>query len=698
MDPRSGPHPRRPHTPSMTDAIRAHLETMFGPGAAFREGQRQAIEAVVRDGSRTLVVERTGWGKSLVYWIATRVRRDQGHGPTLVVSPLLSLMRNQIEAADRLGLRAVTINSANRDDWASIEDDLAADRIDVLFVSAQRFANADFNARLLPGIRRSIGMFVVDEAHCISDWGHEFVPDYRRIGRLLPSLGPDVPVLGTTATANDRVVEDVARQLGDDVSVIRGPLARDTLHLDAIPLRDQAERLAWLAEHLPGMPGAGIVYCLTVADTQRVAGWLRGQGIDAQPYNADMDPAEREALEQDLLANRLKALVATVALGMGFDKPDLGFVVHYQRPGSPIAYYQQVGRAGRAVENAFGILLSGREDDAIAEYFLATAFPPAARMREILAALEATDSATIRSLQASVNLPYGQIEKALKLLEVDGAVARDRGRFVRTAEPWEQDEAWVAGVLEARRRELASMRDYVDTDGCRMAFLGRLLNDPSAADCGHCANDGGVRWPRSVSPALVQEAVAYLRRDVRAIDPRRQWPEGGKIAKPNEIGRALCILGDPGWGRDVARGLRAGPGPDVRFEDHLAGAAMEVIRGRWRPSPMPEWVTCVPSAARPGSVEAFARRLASALALPFAPCLTSADGKPQSAMANSATQAANARSRLGVVPAAVRRRPVLLVDDLVDSRWTLTVAGFAPPRAWRGSRAPVRAGGGDAAR
>jgi ATP-dependent DNA helicase RecQ len=659
----------------MTDALQAHLETMFGPGAAFRDGQREAIEAVVEDGSRTLVVQRTGWGKSLVYWIATRVRRDDGHGPTLIVSPLLSLMRNQIEAADRLGLRAVTINSANRDDWPQIEADLLANRIDVLFVSAQRFANEDFAGRLLPGIRRSIGMFVVDEAHCISDWGHEFVPDYRRIGRLLPTLGGDVPVLGTTATANDRVVEDVSRQLGDDVSVIRGPLARDTLHLDAIPLRDQAERLAWLAEHLPAMPGAGIVYCLTVADTQRVSGWLRGQGIDARPYNADIDPAEREDLEADLLGNRLKALVATVALGMGFDKPDLGFVIHYQRPASPIAYYQQVGRAGRAVANAFGILLSGREDDAIAEYFMSTAFPPAARMRDILEALERVDSGTIKTLQASVNLPYGQIEKALKLLEVDGAVARDRGRFVRTAEPWEQDEAWVAGVLEARRRELASMQAYVDTGECRMAFLGRLLNDPSAADCGHCSNDGGVRWPRNVEPARVQEAVAFLRRDVRAIDPRRQWPEGGRIAKPNEIGRALCILGDPGWGRDVARVIAAGAGSDLRYEDHLAGAAMEVIRGRWRPSPMPEWVTCVPSATRPGSVEAFAQRLATVLGLPFVPCLTTAGGPPQSSMANSATQAGNARSKLGVVAAGVRHEPVLLVDDLVDSRWTLTVAG-----------------------
>jgi ATP-dependent DNA helicase RecQ len=658
------------------DAIQGHLETMFGPGATFRAGQREAIDAVVRDGSRTLVVERTGWGKSLVYWIATRVRRDRGHGPTLIVSPLLSLMRNQIEAADRLGLRAVTINSANRDDWDSIEHALAADAIDVLFVSAQRFANEDFNARLLPGIRRSVGMFVVDEAHCISDWGHEFVPDYRRIGRLLPSLGPDVPVLGTTATANDRVVEDVARQLGDDVVVIRGPLARDTLDLDAIPLRDQAERLAWLAENLPQMPGAGIVYCLTVADTQRVAGWLQGRGIDARPYSADIAPEEREALEQDLLANRLKALVATVALGMGFDKPDLGFVVHYQRPGSPIAYYQQVGRAGRAVERAYGILLSGREDDAIAEYFLTTAFPPTARMQEILSALESVDSATIRQLQAQVNLPYGQIEKALKLLEVDGAVVREKGRFVRTSMPWEQDEAWVAGVLEARRRELASMQAYVDTTECRMAFLGRLLNDPSAGVCGHCANDGGMRWPRSVSEEVVRDAVAFLRRDVRGIEPRRQWPDGSRIAKPNEIGRALCMLGDPGWGRDVARALGTAGEPGTgRFEDHLAGAAMEVIRGRWRPSPMPEWVTCVPSTTHPGMNEAFAERLASLLALPNVACLSASPGEPQSRMQNSAQQSANARARLAVDRRAVREGPVLLVDDLVDSRWTLTVAG-----------------------
>src|SRR5580765_827549 len=292
-------------------------------------------------------------------------------------------MRNQIAMAARLGLEAVTINSGNVGVWRDVEARLANDEIDVLLISPERLANEGFTSRVLPAIERTIGLLVIDEAHCISDWGHDFRPDYQRISRLLPLLGPTVPILATTATANDRVVADVAAQLGEHVAVIRGPLARDTLRLDAIPLADQAERLAWLAENVPRLPGSGIIYCLTVADTERVATWLQSRGIDARAYSGPMAQADREALEDALSANQMKALVATVALGMGFDKPDLGFVVHYQRPGSAIAYYQQVGRAGRAVDTAFGILLSGREDDEIQEYFINSAFPPLEVMQNL---------------------------------------------------------------------------------------------------------------------------------------------------------------------------------------------------------------------------------------------------------------------------------------------------------------------------
>ena len=671
---------------------------MLGPDAAFRDGQREAIEAVIGDGARALVVQRTGWGKSLVYWIATRVRRDTGHGPTLIVSPLLSLMRNQIAMAARLGLEAVTINSGNVREWREIEGRLERNEIDVLLISPERLANEGFVSRVLPAIERTIGLLVIDEAHCISDWGHDFRPDYQRIGRLMPALGVSVPVLATTATANDRVVADVADQLGEQVAVIRGALARDTLRLDAIPLADQAERLAWLAENLPRLPGSGIVYCLTVADTERVANWLRSQGIDARAYNGPMAQADREALEDGLIANEMKALVATVALGMGFDKPDLGFVVHYQRPGSAIAYYQQVGRAGRAVERAYGVLLSGREDDEIADYFLRTAFPPADRMRDLLAALDGVDSASIGRFQRAVNLTRGQLDQALKQLELDGAITKTGGRWSRTAEPWAPDEERIERVTATRRAELEQMREYVTTDGCRMAFLTGLLDDPATGPCGRCSNDVGKGMAQTVDPARTRAAIDFLRRSLRPIEPRKRWVEGAAgvgaegggaagstaIAEPNEAGIALCVAGDAGWGRDIVRAR----GGDGRFPDGLVVAATRAIRDQWQPGPAPEWVTSIPSRAAGPLVRGFAEALAAELKLPYVAALvpvgppTGAAGpgaatvRPQAALQNSVLQLENARSKLALDAATtIPPGPVLLVDDLVDSRWTLTVAG-----------------------
>ncbi len=660
------------------DDLTRHLQTMLGASATFRDGQREAIEAIIEDGHRALVVQRTGWGKSLVYWIATRVRRDQGHGPTLIISPLLALMRNQIAMAERLGLRAATINSGNVDEWDAVSHGLAANAIDVLLISPERLANERFVTGVLPRIQGSLGLFVVDEAHCISDWGHDFRPDYRRIGRILRSLDPRVPVLATTATANDRVVGDIADQLGEGTLVSRGPLARASLQLDAITLGNQAERLAWLAEQLPLMPGSGIVYCLTVADTQRVATFLRAQGIDARPYNADLSTDEREALEDALVANEMKALVATVALGMGFDKPDLGFVVHYQRPGSAIAYYQQVGRAGRAVEHAFGVLLSGREDDDIAEYFMDTAFPPTADMHRILEALDGAGSMSATKLEQTVNLRRGRIAQALKLLEIDGAVGRDGSRYRRTAQPWAQDEERIARVVAARRFELEQMQAYMRHDGCLMAFLVRLLDDPDPAPCGKCANCTGDRLPRTVSDELVRAAISYLRRDLRTIKPRAQWaPDAvpglsGRITPPNGVGMALSVYGDAGWGREVQRGRVV----DSAFSRDLVDGASTAITTRWRPSPTPTWVTCVPSGTRTGMIEAFAADLAGRLGLPYAAIFTVRDGAgPQGAQQNSAQQLLNVHDKFVIDGAAVRPGPVLLVDDIVDSGWTLTMAG-----------------------
>ena len=655
-----------------------HLATMLGAGMEFREGQREAIESIVEDRARVLLVQRTGWGKSLVYWIATRIRRDRGAGPTLIISPLLALMRNQLDAAARLGLRAITINSANREEWDEAERALASDEADVLMISPERLGNEDFVGRILPAIQRSIGLLVIDEAHCISDWGHDFRPDYRRVGRILDLLPPVVPVLATTATANDRVVGDLVEQLGDHVRVTRGPLDRESLRLQVIHLDSQAERLAWLAAVVPRLPGSGIIYCLTVADTSRVAAWLRTRGIAAWAYNADLMNDERIGLERALVAGDFKALVATVALGMGFDKPDLGFVVHYQRPTSAIAYYQQVGRAGRAVDRAYGIVLTVAEDDEIAEYFIENAFPPTVHLDSIVQRLDEVESATVRDLEGQVNLKHTKIEQALKLLEVDGVVAHERGRWFRTANAWSIDHERIERVKESKRAELRQIQDYTHHRGCLMEFLQSALDDPSARPCGRCANCRGPGFDANVDARLVAQAAEFLGHGERPIKPKKLWIAGpvpelsGRILPPNEPGIALCSYGDPGWGRIVAKGKYT----DGFYDSSLVEAAAALITESWRPEPPPEWITALPSTSARGSVHRFAAELAILLALPLVDCLSTVDGRPQKEMLNSVQQLRNAHVKLGVDGSLVLPGPVLLVDDIADSGWTLTIAGW----------------------
>jgi ATP-dependent DNA helicase RecQ len=663
----------------------ALLRSMLGETADFRPGQWEAIEAAVVRRGRLLVVQRTGWGKSAVYFLSAKLLREAGSGPALVISPLLSLMRDQLLAAERIGVRAATIHSENRAEWAAVKAALAADEVDVLLVAPERLGNAEFRTEILTAVGGRIGLLVIDEAHCISDWGHDFRPDYRRIRRLLDHLPAGVPVIATTATANDRVTADVAEQLGRGVETIRGPLARDSLRLQALSLPDPADRLAWLATWLPKFPGSGIIYCLTVADCDRVAAWLRSQGIAAEAYTAGLGAEPREALEQQLRDNQVKALVATVALGMGFDKPDLGFVIHYQRPASVLAYYQQVGRAGRATDRAYGILLAGEEDDDIADYFIAAAFPSVGTFEATLAALEPTDGLTVNDLQAAVNAGRAKIEAALKILEVEGAVAVDRpgghAVYYRTPNPWRPDAERMARVTARRRAEWEEMRAFVTHPECLMAYLARALDDPAAGPCGRCSNCLKKGFTTTVDPVRAAAARQFLRREDIVIEPPKRWPTGLFPDRPkttippeeqNEPGRALCRYADPGWGRAV----RIGKYEAGTFASDLVEAAVGLIRDRWRPTPAPAWVTAIPSQRHPALVRSFAARLAARLGLPFAPALLAAAGPEQKTLANSILQSRNARNVLSVDPSGIRPGPVLLVDDMIDSRWTMTVAGW----------------------
>jgi ATP-dependent DNA helicase RecQ len=665
-----------------------HLERMLGTSAGFRPGQLEAIVAVAAERRRVLLVQRTGWGKSAVYFIATRLLRDDGAGPTLLVSPLLALMRNQIEAAARLGIRAETINSSNNEEWDRVREELEADAVDVLLISPERFNNEGFRDQVLPALATRVGLLVVDEAHCISDWGHDFRPDYRRIVRVLERLPRGVPVLCTTATANDRVVDDVVAQLGADLAVFRGPLDRESLALSVVDMPSRADRLAWLAATIPTLTGSGIVYCLTVDDTAGVARFLVSEGIDARAYSGETDPVDREAVERALLANDVKVVVATSALGMGFDKPDLGFVIHFQSPGSPIAYYQQVGRAGRALDHAPAVLMRGHEDEDIQDYFIRTAFPSRQQAEEVIGILrDAGAPVSVVEILSQVNVRKGRLEAMLKVLEVDGAVARDRGKWWRTPEEWTYDQERVSSVTAARRLEQQAMRDYAATDKCLMEFLRLQLDDPEAAPCGRCANCTGERPPVELDREMVGRALAHLRGTDLLIEPRKMWASGvaglkGRIPAEwlSETGRALGMYGDGVWGPSVRRARTDGGA----FSPELVDASAALIRERWKPDPAPRWVTGVPSAERPEQVPAFAEALAARLGLPFQPVVTLARAhKPQSEMENSAQQLRNVHGAFGV-DGVLPSGPVLLVDDTVESGWTLTVVGAALREAGSG--------------
>ncbi|MEX1208464.1 MAG: RecQ family ATP-dependent DNA helicase [Acidimicrobiia bacterium] len=654
--------------------------------AQFRPGQWEAIEAVVVHRRRVLVVQRTGWGKSAVYFIATALLREAGMGPTVVVSPLLALMRNQIEMAERLGIKARTVNSTNRDDWDRVFAEIAAGEIDVLFISPERLNNPEFRTGVLPDLLRALGLLVVDEVHCISDWGHDFRPDYRRLSRIVDLLPPGVAILGTTATANDRVIRDVEEQLGNDLVLVRGPLDRPSLRLQVMAMASRAERLAWLAEILPTLEGSGIVYALTIKDVRRVADWLRDRGVDAAAYTGKTDPEERLEIERRLTEGGVRVVVATSALGMGYDNPHIHFVIHFQSPGSPVAYYQQVGRAGRATESSVGVLLTGAEDGDIQDFFIRTAFPTESHVEAILAALDSADGMTTCQLE-TINLPAGRLGAALKVLEVEGAVYREGTRWYRSAERYRYPAERVAGVMEQRRSEQATMGRIIESDDCIMHQLRLSLDDHTSSPCGRCAICAGDVLPREVSEETVRAAVDFIRSEAAIIEPRKRWPhpvDGTFVIQHLiEEGRALTRWGDPGLALLVERGKYR----DRGFSAELVDAAANLV-ARWAPEPAPTWVASVPPVEGDDLVGDFSRRLAERLGLAYEPIVRKVRrNRPQKEMQNSTQQLRNVSGVFEVGPCP--GGPVLLVDDMVDSRWTMTMIGGLLRRAGSGPVYPL---------
>lgn len=672
--------------PVEAEAARRVIESLAGPGARLRPDQEAAVAALSSPAARVLVVQATGWGKSAVYWVAAAARRAAGAGPALVVSPLLSLMRDQVGAARRAGLAAEMLNSANRERWQEIEAALAADEVDVLLVSPERLANPVFGARVLERLTGRLGLVVVDEAHAVSDWGHDFRPDYRRVADLLRKLNPDTPVLATTATANARVSADVADQLGESTVVLRGPLARASLDLAVVPGLDPLSRYAWLVEHLPRLPGSGIVYTLTVADAHRLAMACHrryGTQYPVAAYTGQLPAPEREALEDDLRENRLKALIATSALGMGYDKPDLGFVVHVGAPPSPVSYYQQVGRAGRAIERAVVALLPGDQDERVWEYFATASLPDPGEVRRLLAVLPtcAEEAMSLPALEAESGLRRTRVELLLKQLAVDEVTTRAAQGWWATGRTWEYDEAHYAGILAARHREASIMREYIAGGSCLMSLLQRSLDDASARPCGRCSVCRGA-LPAGWAPSPSAEAVAAVRQVLReqtnVWEPRKMWPGGafgsrGRIAAAQAVsaGRVIVHADAPEWS-PVLNGSLAGR---AAVEPELADAAVQVLarwQGEW--PTRPEVIVSLDAARLPGVALSVASHLGTVGRLPTLSWHW--EGAPPPSGSSSAQRASIWRERLADgVPDGLSGQAVLLVVDASATGWSVTVAG-----------------------
>lgn len=657
----------------------AKLEQCIAPGAEFREQQWEAIDTITNDKNDVLLVQRTGWGKSTVYFIATHTLREHGAGPTLIISPLLSLMRDQIKTAEsELGLHCITINSQNTDEWDELYDDIVNGVCDVVLISPERLQNQDFRENVLDEMQDDFGMLVVDEAHCISDWGHDFRPAYQHVAQVLHDSATDAPVVATTATANDRVVDDLTTQL-PDLHPIRGDLVRESLKVQAINMGSRERRMAWLVENLPDGAEAGIVYCLTIDDVNHVASWLQGNGYDARAYHSRLGNDECEHREQLLLDNDVDALVATNALGMGFDKPDLQYVIHYQRPGTLIEYYQEIGRAGRGLDTAHAVVLSGPDDDDTAEYFIESAFPTESDFTAVLDAVAESDDA-ISAYGLRTASDGSNAAQCAKILHADGVLTKTRDGYVETGADWEYPAEKYAAITEQRYAELDRIQAFMDTDECLMQYIDTELDGTLREPCGRCANCAGSFYPETVQDkSLIDEALDhYKQAGIGEINSRMyRYTETGtrkKIgdSKRVETGRSLSVLGHPGWGERVEETKNAGG----RFDTDIVRSAAEFIADDWGMSPEPEWITFIPSQSTPGLVEDYAERLGDELRIDVVPCVERvADIPMQRELNGSVARADNVRDAYDVT-GACRSGPVLLVDDIVGSRWTFTQVGM----------------------
>lgn len=663
------------HHPDIYRECDSILQDLYGRGAAFRDGQYEAIEATLTN-LRTLVVQRTGWGKSLVYFLTTRILRNRGKGVTLVVSPLLVLMQNQLEAAQKLHLRCDVLNSTVKDRRPDIIRAMIRNEYDIVFVTPETLFSDDVQSELK---NIEIGLFVVDEAHCISDWGHDFRQEYGNLKKVIAELPANVPLLATTATANNRVIRDLERQFGSGTFLSRGPLTRESLSIQVIEMPSKVERYAWILENINDIPGSGIIYCLTTKDCDILANFLRENGVNAVSYHSQKPEEECRQAERDFKENRIKALVATIKLGMGYDKDDISFVIHFQLPSNIVSYYQQIGRAGRKLKRAYAILLWGESDTDTLNYFIDTAFPSEKEMTDIYRYILDRDGVSIRDLQHGFNKKRKKIDKVLSFLLNDGFIRKERNpvRYFATTKRYYYDSEKYNAISNIRRQEMQEMIDLTQTKECLSKFTVNSLNDDSAIECGNCVNCLGREFFTSeLSGMYYDTAKEYIEKITLAIEPKKMWPKEGfgekLMIKPrNQVGLCISRYGEVGYGEMVKHDRYSGVD---RFRDELVEKGAHELRSLIVQNNI-KYITCVPS-LRSDIVKDYTERLAEECGLIFVDLIEKRPSAPQKEMENSYYQCKNAFDSFYVKDRMNVPDKIILVDDIVHSGWTFTVCGY----------------------
>lgn len=645
------------------------LKSIFGIDHFYNE-QWEAVQRIL-NGERILMIQRTGFGKSLCYQFPA----TQFEGITVIFSPLIALMRDQVKALNGKGISARYINSEQsvEENSTAIQDALDG-KVKILYIAPERQENSEW----IEATRKmNLSMVVIDEAHTISVWGHDFRPAFRRIINLVKLLPQSLPVLATTATATKRVQEDIEQQIGGRLTTIRGQLGRDNFNLYVIKVHSEDEKLVWLAQNLNRIEGTGLIYTGTRVNTEVYAKWLVYNGINAINYNAGHDADTRKDVENGLMQNRYKCVVSTNALGMGIDKPDIRFIIHTQIPASPIHYYQEIGRAGRDGKPTTIILFYNEQEDENGieeDYELPKAFIDGARpsKEKYLKAIEALKQEPLseRGLMKATNLKQTQI-RIIKADLIDQGIAKEvvNGKSKVLEYQFgarELDTQSFEDLRIAKLKDLDAMVGYVNTTKPRMQYLCEFLDDDNNVNYSNCDNT-------NLNKLTV--TVTGFWRDKLSDFRESYFPVLDVESRNSNIvnGVAASYYGVSNVGNALHRS-KYGNGGD--FPDFLLRLTLKAFHKTFGNARF-DWVLYVPPTHSGDLVKNFAAKFASAIKVPISHKLVKVrQTSEQKVYQNGWLKQDNVKDAFSYLsPEEVNGKRILLLDDIFDSGATMKEIG-----------------------